>query len=49
MAVPHYRYLKMKMPGPKGVRTIAGDYCWSMDCATQSSKMAQTLVIAAEK
>ncbi|KAK1683387.1 hypothetical protein QYE76_044235 [Lolium multiflorum] len=32
MAVPHYGYLKMKLPGPKG-----------------SSKMAQTLVIAAEK
>ena len=49
MAVPHYGYLKMKLPGPKGVITIAGDYRRSMECATQSSKMAQTLVIAAEK
>jgi hypothetical protein len=49
MAVPHYGYLKMKMPVPKGIITIAGDYRWSMECATQSSKMAQTLVIAAEK
>jgi hypothetical protein len=49
MAVPHYGYLKMKLPGPKGVITIAGDYRRSMDCATQSSKMAQTLVIATEK
>ncbi|KAK1628555.1 hypothetical protein QYE76_002870 [Lolium multiflorum] len=49
MAVPHYGYLKMKMPGPKGVITVAGDYRRSMDCATQSSKMAQTLVIATEK
>ncbi|KAM0882594.1 hypothetical protein ACQ4PT_032203 [Festuca glaucescens] len=49
MAVPHYGYLKMKIPGPKGVITIAGDYRRSMECATQSSKMAQTLVIAAEK
>ncbi|KAK1620397.1 hypothetical protein QYE76_025914 [Lolium multiflorum] len=48
MAVPHYGYLKMKLPGPKGVITIAGDYRGSMD-ATQSSKMAQTLVIATEK
>ena len=49
MAVPHYGYLKMKLPGPKGVITITGDYRRSMECATQSSKMAQTLVIAAEK
>ncbi|KAK1613717.1 hypothetical protein QYE76_019234 [Lolium multiflorum] len=49
MAVPHYGYLKMKLPGPKGVITVAGDYRRSMDCATQSSKMAQTLVIATEK
>ncbi|KAK1698246.1 hypothetical protein QYE76_014943 [Lolium multiflorum] len=49
MAVPHYGYLKMKLPGPKGVITIAGDYRRSMDCATQSSKTAQTLIIATEK
>ncbi|KAK1609247.1 hypothetical protein QYE76_032920 [Lolium multiflorum] len=49
MAVPHYGYLKMKLPGPKGVITVAGDYRRSMDCATQSSKMAQTLVITTEK
>ncbi|KAK1647589.1 hypothetical protein QYE76_065394 [Lolium multiflorum] len=47
MAVPHYGYLKMKLPGPKGVITIAGDRR-SMECATQSSKMSP-LVIAAEK
>ncbi|KAK1669850.1 hypothetical protein QYE76_058009 [Lolium multiflorum] len=34
---------------PQGVITVAGDYRRSMDCATQSSKMAQTLVIATEK
>ncbi|KAK1677429.1 hypothetical protein QYE76_038277 [Lolium multiflorum] len=49
MAVPHYGYLKMKLPGPEGVITVAGDYRRSMECATQSSKMAQTLVIATEK
>ena len=40
MAVPHYGYLKMKLPSPKGVITITGDYRRSMDCATQSSKLA---------
>ena len=34
MAVPHYGYLKLKLPGPKGVITIAGDYRRSMACAT---------------
>ncbi|KAK1677037.1 hypothetical protein QYE76_037885 [Lolium multiflorum] len=49
MAVPHYGYLKMKLPGPKGVITIVGDYRRSMDCAIKSSKTAQTLIIATEK
>ena len=26
MAVPHYAYLKMKMPSSKGITTVAGDY-----------------------
>ena len=26
MAVPHYGYLKMKMPGPHGIITVSGDY-----------------------
>jgi hypothetical protein len=25
MAVPNYTYLKLKMPGPRGVITIGGD------------------------
>jgi hypothetical protein len=49
MAVPHYAYLKMKMPSAKGVITISGDYQKSSDCATASSRLAESLVIAAEK
>ena len=49
MVVPHYAYLKMKMPGPKGIITIAGDYQKSVACATASSRLAESLVIAAEK
>jgi hypothetical protein len=26
MAIPHYAYLKMKLPGPRGVITITGCY-----------------------
>lgn len=49
MAVPHYAYLKMKMPGPKGIITIAGDYQKSDACAAASSWLAESLVIAEEK
>ena len=49
MAIPHYAYLKMKMPGPKGIITIAGDYKKSLECAQESSRLADAMVIAEEK
>jgi hypothetical protein len=49
MAVPHYAYLKMKLPGPRGVITISGCYKKSIECTRASSKMAEALVIAEEK
>ena len=49
MAVPHYAYLKMKMPGIKGIIMLAGDYDKSAACAATSSRLAESLVIAAEK
>jgi hypothetical protein len=49
MAVPHYAYLKMKLPGPRGVITIMGCYKKSMECAKASSKLAEALVVAEEK
>ena len=49
MAVPHYAYLKMKMPSSRGILTVAGDYRKSSACATESSRLAKSLVIAAEK
>jgi hypothetical protein len=49
MAIPHYAYLKMKMPGPKGIITIVGDYKRSIECASTGSKLAECLVIAEEK
>ncbi|KAI4985319.1 hypothetical protein ZWY2020_017949 [Hordeum vulgare] len=39
----------MKMPGPKGIITIAGDYKKSLECAQDSSRLGNTLVIAEEK
>ena len=49
MAVPHYAYLKMKMPSSKGILTITGDYRKSSACAAESSRLAESLVIATEK
>ena len=49
MAVPHYAYLKMTMPSSKGILTVAGDYRKSSACAAEGSRLAESLVIAAEK
>jgi hypothetical protein len=49
MAIPHYAYLKMKLPGPRGVITITGCDKKSIECARASSKLAKALVIAEEK
>ena len=49
MAVPQYAYLKMKMPSSKGILTVSGDYRKSSACAAESSRLAESLVIAAEK
>jgi hypothetical protein len=49
MAVPHYAYLKMKLPGPRGVITVTGCYKKSIECGRASSKLAEALVIAEEK
>jgi hypothetical protein len=38
MASMHVAYLKMKIPGPKGVITIIGDYKRSMACDSNHSR-----------
>jgi hypothetical protein len=49
MAVPHYAYLKMKLPGPRCVITVSGCFMNSLECARASSQLAEALVIAEEK
>jgi hypothetical protein len=49
MAVPHYAYLKMKLPGPRGVITVTGCNKKSIECTRASSKLAEASVIAEEK
>jgi hypothetical protein len=49
MVVLHYAYLKMKLPGPRGVITVSGCFKKSLACAKASSQLAEALVIAEEK
>jgi hypothetical protein len=49
MVVPHYAYLKMKLPCPRGMITISGCYKKTMECTRASSQLAEALVIAEDK
>ena len=40
MAVPHYAYLQLKIPGPKGVITVKGNFQKSDLC--EFSKISET-------
>ena len=42
MAVPHYAYLKLKMPGPRGVITISGSFIKSDHCDREFHKIFET-------
>jgi hypothetical protein len=41
MAVPHYSYLKVKLPGPRGVITILGSFKKSLACAKESLQLVE--------
>jgi hypothetical protein len=40
LAVPHYPYLLLKMPGPNGVLSFRGDLKRSYDCDAQAIRIA---------
>ena len=48
MARPCYVYLKLKMPGPKGVITITGDRKKAGECFQKGSKIADAQMAAVE-
>jgi hypothetical protein len=48
MAVPHYAYLALKIPGPKGVITVQGSFEVSNTCDKEFNRMAQTFGMTAE-
>jgi hypothetical protein len=47
MAVPHYTYLVLKMPGPKRVITVKGSFELLDLCDKEFHKMAQNFSIMA--
>jgi hypothetical protein len=48
MAVPHYAYLTLKIPGHKGVITMKGSFEVSNTCDKEFNRMAQTFGMTAE-
>jgi hypothetical protein len=48
MAVPHYAYLVLKIPGPKGVITVKGSFEVSDTCDKEFNRMAHTFGMTAE-
>ncbi len=46
MAVPHYTYMMMKMPCPRGVISLRSDIKQAVTCDKESCEMAQTREIA---
>jgi hypothetical protein len=48
MEVPHYMYLTLKIPGPKGVITVKGSFEVSNTCDKEFNRMVQTFSMKAE-
>ena len=47
MAVPNYTYLKLKMPGPKGVITIGSSFKHAYECDVECVERAEDEALAA--
>jgi hypothetical protein len=43
MAVPNYTYLKLKMPGPKGIITVGSTYRHAYECDVECVEYAETI------
>jgi hypothetical protein len=48
LAVPHFIYLVLKMPGPNGIITVKGSFELSDTCDKEFHKRAQTFGMTAE-
>ena len=45
MAIPNYTYLKLKMPGPKGVITIGSSFEHAYECDVECVDHAEALAV----
>ena len=43
MAIPNYTYLKLKMPGPKGIITVGSTYRHAYECDVECVEYAEAL------
>ena len=41
MAIPNYTYLKLKMPGPKGVITVGSSFEHAYECDVECVEHAE--------
>jgi hypothetical protein len=48
MVIPHYAYLVLKMPGPRGVISIRGDIKRAFDYDRESCEIANRLIASVE-
>jgi hypothetical protein len=48
MAIPHYTYLMLKIPGPNGIITVKGSVELLDTCDKEFHKMAQTFGMTIE-
>jgi len=46
MVIPNYTYLKLKMPGPKGVITVGPTYRHAYECDVECVEYAEALITA---
>jgi hypothetical protein len=44
MAIPNYTYLKLKMPGPKGVITVGSMYRHAYECDVECVEYVEALI-----
>ena len=45
MAIPNYTYLKLKMPGPKGVITVVSSFEHAYECGVECVEHAEALAV----
>jgi hypothetical protein len=44
MAVPNYTYLKLKIPGPKGIITVGPTYQRAYECDVECFQFAEAII-----